>query len=203
VQAVDALVQGFRITARDEATLSLCAPRRSSFRTLETWYSRWRQTMQRPPRVFLSYNQATQGAWVSGLYEFLKGQGVDAIVDRWQLKLTMDLNAWMAQEIAKADRVVIISDDVYARKADRYEDGVGEETRIIESDLPAHAETGKYLPVIRSESLETGTPGYLRGRLVIACPSDAHTASVYQKVLNALYLDDAGGPQPGEAPVYV
>ena len=153
--------------------------------------------------MFLSYNQASQAGWVSGLHEFLKGQRVDEVVDRWELKLTMDLKSWMTQEISRAERVVIISDDIYARKADHHEGGVGEETFIIEADLRDHAPIGKYLAIIRSESLASGTPLYLQGRLVIPCPSDEQTPSVYQKVLNALYDEDGGAPPLGEPPIYL
>jgi hypothetical protein len=86
VPAVQAVVDGFRLAAPSEATLSLCAPRRNSFRSLETWHSSWRVKLSGSPRVFLSYNQSTQASWVSGLHEFLKSQGVNAVVDRWELK---------------------------------------------------------------------------------------------------------------------
>jgi hypothetical protein len=115
----------------------------------------------------------------------------------------MDLKSWMAHEISLAGKVVIISDDVYARKADNHEGGVGEETFIIEADLRDHAPTGKYLAVIRSESIATGTPMYLQGRLVIPCASDEQTASVYQKVLNALYDERETVPPLGDPPIYL
>ena len=203
VPAIQAFVEGFRLVAAPHAVLSLCAPRRNSFSKVEVWYSSWMVETRTPPRVFLSYNQATQASWVKGLHEFLKSQGIDAVVDRWELKLMMDLKEWMAQEISRADKVVIISDEAYARKADMHEGGVGEETSIIEIDLKRPAPPEKYIAVIRSQSAAAGTPAYLRGRFVVHCSSDDQTARVYQQILRALHGEGHVAPPFGERPIYL
>lgn len=69
--------------------------------------------------------------------------------------------------------------------------------------LKERAPDGKYIVVVRSNPMEAGLPQYLRGRLVIPCPSDEQTASVYQIVLSALYDEGAGEPRLGEPPVYL
>jgi hypothetical protein len=203
IPAVEALAGGFRSVAPARSTLALCAPRLISFRTLEAWYSRWLRTAHTPPRVFLSYNKSTEALWVSGLHEFLKSQGIDSIVDRWDLKLMTDLETWMRVEIMRADKVVIISDEAYAAKADRREGGVGYETAIIEAELKRSSRQEKYLAVIRSVSPTSGTPAYLQGRFVIHCPTDAHTPAVYQTILRALYDTSEVSPPSGPAPLYL
>jgi hypothetical protein len=203
IPAVQALTDGFRLHATPHALLSLCAPRGNSYRKLVDWYSTWQIKSRTPPRVFLSYNQATQSAWVKELHEFLRSQGINAVVDRWELKVMMDLNTWMAQEISRADKVVIISDEEYARKADNREGGVGEETLVIEADLNRHVSPQKYVPIVRCQEIANGTPAFLGGRLVIHCPSDEKTASVYQRILQAIHSDSSVAPPIGESPLYL
>jgi len=203
IPAVEALAHGFRDAAPPDATLSLCAPRLNSFRKLEAWYASWLVKTRTPPRVFLSYNKATQALWVKGLHEFLRSQGIDAIVDRWDLKLMMNLKAWMTQEILRADKVVIVSDEAYAAKANKHEGGVGYETSIIEAELERLSHSGKYLAIIRSGSAASGTPAYLQGRFVIHCSSEAQTPSTYQLILRALYDTAETAPPSGEAPIYL
>jgi hypothetical protein len=203
ISAVQALTDGFRVFAAPDSLLSLCVPRYDSFRKLTEWYSKLQVSSRPALRVFLSYNQATQSPWVQGLHEFLRGQGIDARVDVWDLKMMMDLNDWMSQEIALADKVIIISDEAYAKKADNYEGGVGEETRAIEADLKSSKFSDKYIGVVRSDSVDTGTPAYLSRRFMIHCCSDEHTAADYQKILKQLYGDSRVPPPLGKRPLYL
>src|SRR5262245_31030154 len=102
IPAVKAIADGFRLFAAVDSFLSLCAPRGYSFRTLASWHSEWQASLRTPPRVFVSYNQATQSVWVKELHTFLRAQGINAVVDRWELKIMMNLNEWMGQEISQA-----------------------------------------------------------------------------------------------------
>jgi hypothetical protein len=201
VAAVEAIVEGFRKRAIPSATLVLCAPRAKTFEVVKDWYGEWRRRLS-PPRVFLSYNQATQAEFVTALYAFLKGQGIDAVVDRWQLPFSTDLKRWMLKQVARAERVIIVTDEEYARKADALEGGVGDETTIIRADLRS-APDGKYVVVVRAPALTPGMPHYLKGRYVLHCASMAEAPSICQKVLRGLYDDSAFQPSPGEPPLFV
>jgi hypothetical protein len=77
----------------------------------------------------------------------------------------MDLPQWMCNELALADRVVIISNEGYKAKADGRIGGVGWETMIIQGDIAAlPADNTKYQVIVRSESLTDGLPLYLKTR---------------------------------------
>ena len=202
VPAIEALAEGFRERAPEQASLTLCAPRSSTFQKVKKWLSvssiRWR----RPLRVFLSYNKATQSAWVKDFCDFLRRNGVDARIDQSELKLTMKLKAWMREEIARADKVVIVSDPVYARKADRMEGGVGYETSIIKRELRRRVRVEKYLVIVRAKDLESGTPRYLEGRYVRLQKSGDPTHRIFAQLLKDL-RDPRTRPPLRRPPVYL
>lgn len=62
------------------------------------------------PSVFLSYSHdsAAHKAWVRKLAEDLRGQGVDAILDQWDLRHGADLLAFMEAGIREAERLLIL-----------------------------------------------------------------------------------------------
>ena len=75
------------------------------------------QRCQRPkrlamtnPSVFLSYSHdsVAHKAWVRKLAEDLRGQGVDATLDQWDLRHGADLVAFMEAGIREAERVLMV-----------------------------------------------------------------------------------------------
>jgi hypothetical protein len=89
-----------------------------------------------PLRVFISYTGGSDDRiiWVEKLAHFLRNAGIEARLDRWHLMLGSDLPQWMANELKLADKVIIVSDERYAEKADGRLGGVGWETMLIQGD---------------------------------------------------------------------
>src|SRR3569623_409176 len=161
---VESLRCGFLETASPNATLTISVLHRSV-------YDRFAQrpssgiASSRPLRVFISYTATDDihTAWVESLGTFLRSNGCEARLDRWHLKRGMDLPQWMTKELQLADRVLIISNEQYAAKADGRLGGVGWETMLIQGDIATQQLTShKYLIVVRSEDFSAGTPQYLR-----------------------------------------
>ena len=72
------------------------------------------------PRVFVSYSHESTAHknWVLRLASDLRKQGVDAILDVWDLKPGDDVARFM-EHLASVDRVVIVCSEDYARKSVR------------------------------------------------------------------------------------
>ena len=87
------------------------------------------------PKVFISYSWTSElhTAWVGDLGERLMNDGVDVILDQWSLEDGHDVNAFMERMVSDSSvkRVIIVSDKLYAAKADDRRGGVGTETQII------------------------------------------------------------------------
>ncbi len=132
---VESLRKGFLQNASPNATLTISVldwSEYDKFSRLQQRSPEQRQPRQqlRPLRVFISYT-ATDDIhmkWVEELGAYLRANGVEARLDRWHLKRGMDLPQWMTNELQLADRVVIVSNEQYAAKADGRLGGVGWET---------------------------------------------------------------------------
>jgi hypothetical protein len=86
----------------------------------------------------------------------------------------MDLPQWMCNELALANKVIVVCDQTYKQKADGRLGGVGWETMIIQGDIAnLPADNTKYQVVVRANDLAEGLPLYLRTKFAFhARPSD-------------------------------
>jgi hypothetical protein len=126
-----------------------------------------------PIRVFISYARKDRvvAAWTRELAILLKSLGVDARLDAFHLRAGMDLPQWMTNELLKADKVIIVCDQVLAEKADSRLAGVGWETMLIQGDMLSRGTlTTKYIPISFNDSEEV-IPQYLRSKLFL-CRSE-------------------------------
>lgn len=91
------------------------------------------------PRVFISYSwsRPAHEAWVLELAARLRGDSVDAILDKWDLTHGQDANAFMEQMVTDptVTKVLMICDRAYVEKADNRKGGVGTEAMIISPQL--------------------------------------------------------------------
>jgi hypothetical protein len=78
------------------------------------------------PKVFISYSHETQQHkdWVRSLASALRANGIDAVLDQWDLSAGQDIAAFMAGGIRTADRVLLICTDAYLSKAEAGTGGV-------------------------------------------------------------------------------
>ena len=88
--------------------------------------------MSNNKKVFISYSWAVQERVVE-LAERLIANGIDVVLDVYDLKEGQDKYAFMEQSVNDdtIDRVLIICDKTYAEKEKNREGGVGDETVII------------------------------------------------------------------------
>jgi len=104
------------------------------------------------PRIFISYTKTAPEhvAWVQSLAEYLLANGVEARLDIWDLSPGMDVAQWMSNELDLADRVLLICNEEYARRADRRHGGVGWEIRLVQGDLlfSQSQNPDKYIPIV-------------------------------------------------------
>lgn len=77
------------------------------------------------PKVFISYSWSSSDR-VLELATRLMANGVDVILDKWDLKEGHDKYAFMEQSVtnSEVDKVLIICDKAYADKANNREGGV-------------------------------------------------------------------------------
>jgi len=208
---VGALSRGFKGRAHRDARLEIHVLHKEVFDWLSRPDAPWRVPAAddlragRTLRVFISYSRSSpeHELWVEQLGTYLRHNGVDARLDIWHLRRGMDLPQFMTNELALADRVILISDEKYAEKADGRVGGVGWETMIVQGDLAQlPPESTKYLVIVRGQHVEHSLPKYLKTKFVIHWPGQTVDERNKQTLLCELY-DVVRIPPLGQKPVFL
>lgn len=124
--------------------------------------------MTKIPKVFISYSHDTieHKKWVLNLAIRLRNNGIDAIIDQWELKPGDDLPHFMEVNLASADTVLMICTEKYVEKANSGKGGVGYEKMIITSNLLSNIDENKVIPIIKQTST-TSVPTFLKTKLYL------------------------------------
>lgn len=148
--------------------------------------------LDKTPQVFISYSWSSlkyQDEVIS-LATRMRHDGVDVKLDIWDLKEGQDKYTYMEQCVTNPsiDRVLILSDRMYAEKANHRKGGVGDETTIISAEVYNDADQQKFIPVVmeRDEAGKEYLPAYLKSRLYIDL-SGANFEDEYVKLLRNIY----------------
>lgn len=146
-----------------------------------------------PPRIFISYSWTSEEHtdWVADLGERLMNDGIDVVLDQWRLEEGQDVNVFMEQMVSDPTikRVIIISDSLYAAKADGRKGGVGTETQIISKEVYDSVDQNKFIPVVRERD-ERGKPClpvYLKTRKYIDFSDPDSEPDAYDQLIRNVY----------------
>ena len=141
------------------------------------------------PKVFISYSHDSpeHKQWVSELAAQLRRNGIDAILDQWDLGLGDDVTRFMERGIVDADRVLVICTDKYVSKANADEGGVGYERMIVNSELVQNLGTDKFIPIIRQASGKEKTPTFLGTRVYADFRNDNQFDAECEKLIRELH----------------
>ena len=163
-----------------------------------------------PPKVFISYSWSSDDhtAWVADLGERLMTDGIIVVLDQWDLQDGQDLNDFMEQMVKDPDikRVIIVSDSLYATKADGRKGGVGTETQIISQEVYDSVDQVKFIPILRERDTDGKAclPVYLRSRKYIDFSDPYNDAEAYDQLLRNIF-ERPRRPKPmlGKAPTHI
>lgn len=146
------------------------------------------------PRAFLSYSWTTptHESWVVALAERLMQDGVDVVLDKWDLKPGHDANVFMEQMVTDltVTKVLMICDKVYVEKADRRAGGVGTESQIISPQLyeNSSAQQTKFAAVCveLDEAGKPYVPVFYKGRIHFDFTAPERQEAAYEELLRWL-----------------
>ena len=155
------------------------------------------------PKVFISYSHdgESHSNWVLQLATRLRSNGVEAILDKWNLALGQDVAAFIEKGLSKSHRVLCICSENYVRKANRLKGGVGFEKKIMTAEIMVDLNNDWVIPVIRNNPGNEKVPNFLKGTLYIDFEDDRLYETRYEELLRTL-LDEPVLPVPplGENP---
>ena len=116
------------------------------------------------PTVFISYSHdnAEHTEWILSLSKDLLENGVDVILDQYELSAGKEMTFFMERAVL-ADKILIILTPEYNSKATNRKGGVGFEYSIISQEYYDHGTSeNKIIPVLRSGDKEQSCPTYLK-----------------------------------------
>jgi hypothetical protein len=155
------------------------------------------------PIVFISYSHDSPAhkKWVGELAGKLVQNGVEVILDQWDLGLGDDVPKFMEKSVGKADRVLMICTESYVRKADGGKGGVGYEAMVVTGELVRKLETNKFIPVIRQSGPEALVPKSVSTRLYVNLSEGRVFEEEFEKLLREIHsAPNMHKPQLGKNP---
>ncbi len=162
------------------------------------------------PRAFISYSWTSPEHInrVVSLAERLVGDGVDVVLDQWDLKEGHDKIVFMEKMVTDTtvNKVIVVSDRRYAEKADGREGGVGTESQIISKEVYERTEQDKFIPLVFEfdSKGQACLPTFLKSRIYIDFSSVQQSADNYERLLRTLFNKPAQQkPKLGKPPAYL
>lgn len=162
------------------------------------------------PKAFISYSWSSPGHCdqIRQYAERLVNDGVDVILDQWDLSEGQDKYAFMEKMVAdeSVTHVIIFSDKAYSEKADARAAGVGTESQIISKEIYSKVDQKKFIPVVceRQEGGEPYLPVFLGSRIWIDFSSSEQANENWERLVRAVYGQPIHQkPSVGRAPSYL
>lgn len=161
-------------------------------------------------KIFISYSWTTpkHEDWVLELAQKLTHDGVQVILDKWDLKPGQDKYSFMEQMVHADDinKVLIILDKKYTEKANDRSGGVGTETMIISAKVYESTIQEKFIPIVveRDEEGQEFLPTYLGSRIYIDLSEESSFEENYEQLLRQIYeRPSLARPKLGSPPKYL
>ncbi len=143
-------------------------------------------------KIFISYSWAIQER-VIALAERLMSNGIEVIIDVWDLNVGHDKYKFMEQAVTDetVNHVLIICDKSYSEKANSRAGGVGDETVIITPEIYGQYKQEKFIPIIfqKDDNGEACTPAYLKSRMYIDLSDEQTFETEYERLLRIIYKE--------------
>jgi hypothetical protein len=162
------------------------------------------------PKAFISYswNDQSHQYYIEGIAQRLISDGVDVILDVYDLKEGHDKYTYMESMVTdeEVNKVLIFADKNYSRKADLREAGVGTESQIISQELYSKAKQGKFIPLVCEFDTEGNPclPLFLKSRIWIDFSSPEKVNENWEKLIRVIFEKPLFIKPPiGRAPAYL
>ncbi|EFJ2771263.1 TPA: TIR domain-containing protein [Escherichia coli] len=162
------------------------------------------------PKVFISYSWSSPAhkERVKAIADRLLSDGVDVVIDIYDLKEGNDKNAFMEKMIVDKSitNVLVMCDSVYAKKADNKQSGVGTESQIISQQVYTKVEQSKFIPIVCEfdENSEPCLPVFMSSLIWIDLSTPEKENQNWERLVRLLNGKPADiKPKLGKRPSYL
>ena len=142
------------------------------------------------PSVFISYSWDSQEheEWVMNLANRLISDGVNVILDKFELRLGNDLLYFMENSVLSADKTVLVLTPNYKVKASNREGGVGYEYSIISGQVyKINKNNNRFIPLLKNGDSEISIPVFFETKLFIDFRNNQNFYHNYQILLRDFF----------------
>lgn len=145
------------------------------------------------PKVFISYcrNSDEKIRRVVGISSALLENGVDVVLDEWDLQKGQDKFAFMERMVLdkELDKILIFCDKSYSEKADSKQGGVGTESQIISKEIYENANQDKCIPIALELDIneQAIVPTFLQNRIYIDFSTSEKIESNFPDLLRIIF----------------
>jgi hypothetical protein len=156
------------------------------------------------PRVFISYSWDSEEhrKWVLTLATRLRQEGVDVVLDEWNLGLGENRFHFMERSVVWAEFTLLVCTPLYAEKSNDREGGVGYESNIITTQIAEKTDKQKFIPVLRAGDWKSALPVWLKHTVGCNLSADPYSESEYRKLLRTLHRQQPVAPALGPRPSF-
>lgn len=161
-------------------------------------------------KVFISYSWTSpeHERWVLELANRLVKDNIEVVFDKWDTVEGQNLNAFMEKSVndPTIKKVLVICDELYVKKANGFEGGVGTETVIISKEVYNDVQQTKFIPVIseRDSNGKAVMPTYFGLSKYIDLSTAENYEEEYEKLLRNLYgKPEYKRPKQGKTPSFL
>ncbi len=129
----------------------------------------------------------------------LVANGVDVLLDQWDMRLGSDLPRFMETGLTGADRVLAVCSTTYVEKANGGQGGVGYEKMILTGQLMREVTADRIIPAIRNNASTDVLPTFLLSRLYVDFRADETFEGRYAELLRDIHNQPVA-PRPALGP---
>ncbi|QNN77224.1 TIR domain-containing protein [Pseudoxanthomonas mexicana] len=165
---------------------------------------------QKTPKLFVSYSWTTpeHEEWVIELASQLVENGVEVVLDKWDLREGDNAYSFMERMVTdpSIDKVLIVSDEAYAAKANNRAGGVGTETTIISAEVYGSQKQSRFVVVIPPGSSDAAhhVPAYYKGRIHIDLSNPDIRGAQFEQLVRWIFGKPTHvRPELGAPPAYL
>lgn len=162
------------------------------------------------PRVFISYSWSSPAHknFVQQIADRLLHDGVDVIIDIYDLKEGHDKNAFMERMVADVSvtHVLVMCDKKYSEKSDARVAGVGTESQIISQEVYSSVDQSKFIPITCEfdDNGEPYLPIFMKSRIWIDLSTPEKENDNWEKLIRLLNGKPLNKkPKLGKRPSYL
>jgi len=142
------------------------------------------------PKCFISYSWDSDAhkEWVRKLAKHLQDNGVETLLDQWDLRPGSDIPNYMETSVRESNFVILVCTPNFATKANEGSGGVGYEKCIVTGEVfQCVSSPEKFVPILRSGSDKEAIPSYLKSKYYVDFRDDQAFEKSLEKLLRHLH----------------